>query len=56
MRHGEWDLWEEDASAPSASFSPPAEVDPLDELAKKIIVLSPICALTRSCAAKHCGS
>ena len=34
MRHGEWDLWEEDASAPSASFSPPAEVDPLDELAK----------------------
>ena len=34
MRHGEWDLWEEDASAPSASFSPSAEVDPLDELAK----------------------
>lgn len=34
MRHGEWDLWEEGVSAPSASSSLPAEVDPLDELAK----------------------
>ena len=34
MRHGEWDLWEEDIFAPSSSSSPPAEADPLDELAK----------------------
>lgn len=34
MRHGEWELWEEDVSAPSASSSLPAEADPLDELAK----------------------
>ena len=34
MRHGEWELWKEDIFAPSSSSSPPAEADPLDELAK----------------------